>query len=117
MAGYIPTLIVFRTRVRSAFLWTYPLTGSALQSDEFYNPNPTVDNDSNTFSHAHQPTGWAWVNPQLMIFDDAVQTDCITEGEGGHKKKEQSPFSIHVKTGFVPADIKFFLPRFCCRGI
>ena len=82
--GYIPTLIVFRSRVRSAFLWTYPLTGSALQSDEFYNPNPTVDNDSNTFSHAHQPTGWAWVNPQLMIFDDAVQTDCLTEGAGGH---------------------------------
>ena len=54
---------------------------------------------------------------KLMIFDDAVQTDCITEGEGGHKKKEQSPFSIHAKTGFVPADIKFFLPRFCCRGI
>ena len=42
MAGYITTLIVFRTRVSSAFLWTYHLTGSALQSDCFANFNPTV---------------------------------------------------------------------------
>ena len=34
------------------------------------------------FPHAHQPTGWAWVNPQLMILDKVVQTYCITEGEG-----------------------------------
>ena len=39
---YIPTLIVFRSRVRSAFLWTYPLTGIAPQSDCFANFNPTV---------------------------------------------------------------------------